>query len=1057
LGSLSITAAGTWTYTVANADVQYLDEGVEKVETFTVLTSDGTEQNIVVTITGVEDGATVSGDAVGAVTEDATTLTLSDTGALVVVDADQGEAVFQTDSSSITSSAGALGSLSITAAGTWTYTVANADVQDLDEGAEKVETFTVLTADGTEQNIVVTITGTDDVAELTSDTGSLTETDAAQTTSGTLTLTDIDTTDATVVLQANSPGTYGTFSVNSDGAWTYKMTANDQLDEGQVVTDSFDVATTDGGSSTVTITITGTNDIAEIGVAELDGIVTVEGGAYAQYEVFTGTGASTITTGAGDDFIKSDTAAASTIVAGEGNNVIETGVGIDTINTGSGDDRILSGDGASTVTTTGGDNVIIAGLGVDTIVVGDGADTILTGDGASTVTGTGGDKKILTGDGVDTITVTDGDNLIVTGEAASTIVATHGNNVVCGGSDVDTVTLGDGNNIVAAGDGANTIVVGHGENVVWGGDGIDTITGGGGGNYIDGGDGDNTLTSGAGNDTVISGDDIDTIVTAGGDDLILVKGGSDVIAAGTGSDTLVVDYSDATTDITTAITAGGTLAAGYAGTLAGNGTATFAGVETFDITSGAGDDNITGGDGDDTIDTGTGVDVVFAGGGSDYIYGNGGDTIDGGEGGPTDSDTLNLGFGNEENTVITYTTDPNDPLNLSGSVEFSDGSILSFTNIENIVFEVPKEPTITLREPEPDMCMVEDSYEGQSTGGTLVLTDPDTTNDATVVAQTGVAGSLGVFSIDVAGVWTYTTSAAVNELAAGQEVTEQFSVTTTDGGEATVTVAVLGRNEAAIITVTDGAVTEDGSTTFTGTATATDVDNTDNVFREVASATLSDSGYGTYTMDTAGVWTYVLSNDHADVQALEAGETMDDTITVMSEGGTAETVTVVITGVDEAPTPVLEVKGTSAADETVQGTGNDESIIGGVGNDTLIGGAGDDIFVWNLSEDAGTSGVPADDHISDFGDGNDSILLNDLLDPASFGDSASLSVALADFMAITDDGGSTLISIASGGADSQVDQVITLENVSIADLGASGDQASMIQDLLDAGKLHVDV
>jgi VCBS repeat-containing protein len=467
---------------------------------------------------------------------------------------------------------------------------------------------------------------------------------------------------------------------------------------------------------------------------------------------------------------------------------------------------------------------------------------------------------------------------------------------------------------------------------------------------------------------------------------------------------------------------------------------------------------VTGG-GDDIIDSGTGDDVVFAGGGSDHIYGNGGDTIDGGEGGPTDSDTLNLGLVDEKNTVIKYTTDASDPLNLSGSVTFPDGSTLSFTNIENIVFAAPKDPTITLREPDPDMCMVEDSDAIQSTGGTLVLADADAT-DATIVAQAGVAGALGVFAIDAAGVWTYTMNTnAGNQLDAGQVATEEFSVTTTDGGSDMVTVTILGRNDAAIITVTDGAVTEDGPTTFTGTVTATDVDNNDNVFQEVASATLSGSGYGTYTMSTAGVWTYVLSNEHVDVQALEAGETMNDTITVTSEGGTTETVTVIITGVDEAPTPVLEVKGTSAADETVEGTGNDESIIGGVGNDTLIGGAGDDMFVWNLSEVAGNSGVPADDRISDFGDGNDSILLNDLLDPANFGDSASLSVALADFMAITEDdgAGSTLISISSGGADSQVDQVITLENVSIADLGASGDQASMIQDLLDAGKLHVDI
>ena len=47
-----------------------------------------------------------------------------------------------------------------------------------------------------------------------------------------------------------------------------------------------------------------------------------------------------------------------------------------------------------------------------------------------------------------------------------------------------------------------------------------------------------------------------------------------------------------------------------------------------------------------------------------------------------------------------------------------------------------------------------------STGGTLSLTDLDATA-ATVVAQTGTAGSYGSFAISSAGVWTYTTSSAL--------------------------------------------------------------------------------------------------------------------------------------------------------------------------------------------------------------------------------------------------------------------------------------------------------
>ncbi|MEW6999811.1 VCBS domain-containing protein, partial [Colwelliaceae bacterium BS250] len=101
----------------------------------------------VVTITGTNDLPTIAGEDIGAVTEDDADPTLTDTGTLTISDADTGENVFQT--TGITASAGALGSLSITEAGEWTYTVDNADVQYLGEDDTKVETFTVLSADGT--------------------------------------------------------------------------------------------------------------------------------------------------------------------------------------------------------------------------------------------------------------------------------------------------------------------------------------------------------------------------------------------------------------------------------------------------------------------------------------------------------------------------------------------------------------------------------------------------------------------------------------------------------------------------------------------------------------------------------------------------------------------------------------------------------------------------------------------------------------------------------------------------------------------------------------------
>ncbi|HEA3091757.1 TPA: retention module-containing protein, partial [Aeromonas salmonicida] len=147
LGSLTITEGGAWTYNVANGDVQYLGKGETKVETFVVKSLDGTEHTVTITITGVNDGAVISGADTGAVTEDASPDVLTDSGVLTVTDVDGAdEAKFVAGNG--TPSADALGSLTITEGGEWTYNVANGDVQYLGKGETKIETFTVTSADG---------------------------------------------------------------------------------------------------------------------------------------------------------------------------------------------------------------------------------------------------------------------------------------------------------------------------------------------------------------------------------------------------------------------------------------------------------------------------------------------------------------------------------------------------------------------------------------------------------------------------------------------------------------------------------------------------------------------------------------------------------------------------------------------------------------------------------------------------------------------------------------------------------------------------------------------
>ena len=194
--------------------------------------------------------------------------------------------------------------------------------------------------------------------------------------------------------------------------------------------------------------------------------------------------------------------------------------------------------------------------------------------------------------------------------------------------------------------------------------------------------------------------------------------------------------------------------------------------------------------------------------------------------------------------------------------------------------------------------------------GTLTDTDVDNPANTFTAVSTAAASTCGFgkFTMTAGGVWTYTldnTNSAVQALKAGQALTDTFTVTTVDGTAQVVAVTINGTNDAAIIAgKTSGSVTEAGSGTpgtpiVSGTLTDTDVDNPANTFTAVSTATASTCGYGTFTMTAGGVWTYTLNNTNATVQALHAGQTLTDTITVTTVDGTAQVVTVTIYGTDD--------------------------------------------------------------------------------------------------------------------------------------------------------------
>jgi VCBS repeat-containing protein len=179
----------------------------------------------------------------------------------------------------------------------------------------------------------------------------------------------------------------------------------------------------------------------------------------------------------------------------------------------------------------------------------------------------------------DTVTFTATSTTVNAGEGANTITGTSGNNTINAGDGADTITVTSGNNTINAGAGANTITATSGINIITTGDGADTITTGGlagGGNTINAGNGANTITTGAGNDTVTGGSGVDTVTTGAGDDVVYAGNGANTITTGAGSDTV------------------------------------YSGVDVDTITTGAGDDTIHIKGGTDTISAGADNDTLIA-------------------------------------------------------------------------------------------------------------------------------------------------------------------------------------------------------------------------------------------------------------------------------------------------------------------------------------------------------------------------------------------------------------------------------------------------------------
>ena len=893
-GTFTLEADGAWAYTLDNtdSDTDALVSGQTGTDRFTVQSADGTEAQVVITVTGANDEAVIGGTATGSVTEDDAGAAQA-RGALTVRDPDAGEAAFtgQTDVE------GTYGTFTLEAEGAWAYTLDNEDLDTdaLAAGEEVHDTFTVASMDGAEAQVVITVTGANDAAVIGGPlSGEVTEDDAdAAQARGALTVSDPDAGEAAFTGQTDVEGMYGTFTLEAEGAWAYTLD-NDDLDTdalaaGEEVHDTFTVASMDGAEAQVVITVTGADDAAVIGGAATGSVTEDDAGA-AQAR-----GALTVS--------DPDTGeAAFTAQADVGGTYGTFTLGADGAwaytldNTDSDTDALVSGQtGTDRFTVQSAD-----GTTAQVVITVTGADDAAVIGGAATGSVTEDDAGAAQARGA--LTVSDPD----TGEAAFTAQADVGGTYgtftlgadgawryALDNTDSDTDALAAGETgtdtfTVASVDGTEAQVVvtvtGADDAAVIGGTATGSVT-----------EDDADAAQARGALTVRDPDTGEAAFTAQAD----VGGTYGTFTLGAdGAWRYALDNTDSDTDA---------LAAGETGT------------DTFTVASVDGTEaqvvvTVTGAD-DAAVIGGTATGSVTEDD-ADAAQARGALTVrdpDTGEAAFTAQADVGGTYGTftlEANGAWAYTldnTDPDTDALAAGETGTETFEVASAGGAEaQVVITVTGADDAAVIGGIATGAVTEDAAETEASGA-LVVSDPDAEEaQRRFETQTDVKGTYGTFTLGANGAWAYTldnTDPDTDALAAGETGTETFEVASAGGAEAQVVITVTGADDAAVIGgIATGAVTEDAAETeASGTLVVSDVDTTlTEAQRRFETQADVKGTYGTFTLGANGAWAYTLDNTDPDTDALAAGETGTETFEVASAGGAEAQVVITVTGADDA-------------------------------------------------------------------------------------------------------------------------------------------------------------
>ena len=883
-GSLTIDTSGNWSYIADNnqAAIQQLGEGDSLTDTITVSAVDGTTHDITLTITGTNDAAIITGSNSATATEDSAggdnNLVVS--GALAISDTDLGEEFFIE-----TNLTGSYGTLSLNEDGQWTYVASNTQtsIQQLATGDSIQDGFDITSADGTLHQIIVTINGTNDGANIIGDSAGLLLEDQSilLTSSGSLSVTDMDIGEASFIAET-IPGTYGSLTINTQGDWNYSANSSQaviqMLGDGDSLTDTITIQSFDGTSHNVVVTINGTNDIAVIN--GVDAAVITEDTA----ATLTTSGTLTVSdTDSGEDSFSAETVSGtygSLTIDTSGNwnysadnsqnaiQLLSDGDSLtDTI-------QVQSIDGTThdVAITINGTNDVAVIAGVDAAVVIE--------DAAATLTTSG------------TLTVSDTDS----GEgsfSAKTVSGTYGSLTIDASGNWNYSADNSQNAIQSLADGDSL---------------TDTIQI----QSVDGTSHDVVITINGTNDVA---------VIAGVDAAVVIE---DAAATLTTSGTLTVSDTDSGEGSFSAKTVSGTYGSL---TIDASGNWNYSADNSQNaIQSLADGDSLT-----DTIQIqsvdGTSHDVVITiNGTNDVAIIAGADAaviIEDAAATLTTSGTLTVsdtdsGEGSFSAKTVsgTYgslTIDASGNWNYSAnnsqaSIQaLADGDSLTDTLQIQSIDGMTHDVVITINGTNDDAIIAgvdaavitEDASATLTTSGTLTVSDTDTGKD-NFIAEI-VSGTYGSLTIDANGNWNYSadnSQNAIQSLADGDSLTETIQIQSFDGTSHDVVITINGTNDVAVIAGVDAAVIiEDAAATLTtsGTLTVSDTDSGEGSF----SAKTVSGTYGSLTIDASGNWNYSADNSQNAIQSLADGDSLTDTIQIQSVDGTSHDVVITINGTND--------------------------------------------------------------------------------------------------------------------------------------------------------------